>query len=517
MKFLLHDRSAANPLGYDIYLEEDSWDDFGFKTKYRVGLTRGGKGHNLGSIKIGSSIFGASKRTRDFIEGDHFTQLPEGTFSIGDSEGYYKALYEIGIDFAREYLTSVNDVCFNPQYLEQYRGTDVFNTSFMRSITESDLKRFVRLADNDQRKISYKIDYRFDGCNDEVISFSVDPNSIISTNMHAIIGSNGVGKTSFFADLVQVVSGYKSEFGGDLFFSSEDIAQSGASEFNKIVFVSFSVFDQEEIARKIAIANSPGKSNKKGLKAVFVGLIDVGQSSEDQLLEEVEEEVELLRIARRSDLFYSLLASTKKCLQIENISRWRDTIGLLQSDPIFSEFNFEALTEEGDITTRLREIFDRCSSGHSIVLLLITRLIEVVEERTLILFDEPESHLHPPLLSSLLVALSKVVRERNGVAIVATHSPVVLQEIPKKCVWVLNRDKDGSYARRPEIETLGENVGVLTREVFDLQMRKTGFNSLIRSLADDGFDKPMIIEALGGSIGSEARALISTLTKRSVK
>jgi hypothetical protein len=69
-------------------------------------------------------------------------------------------------------------------------------------------------------------------------------------------------------------------------------------------------------------------------------------------------------------------------------------------------------------------------------------------------------------------------------------------------------------AYRPELETYGENVGVLTREVFELQLRRTGFNRLIHSLADEGVLANQILARLGGSLGSEGRALISTLTSK---
>jgi predicted ATP-dependent endonuclease of OLD family len=84
-----------------------------------------------------------------------------------------------------------------------------------------------------------------------------------------------------------------------------------------------------------------------------------------------------------------------------------------------------------------RELFGALSTGHKIVLLTITRLVETVDERSIVLFDEPEAHLHPPLLSALIRALSELLISRNGVAIVATHSPVVLQEVPRTCVSIL--------------------------------------------------------------------------------
>lgn len=90
--------------------------------------------------------------------------------------------------------------------------------------------------------------------------------------------------------------------------------------------------------------------------------------------------------------------------------------------------------------------------------------------------DEPESHLHPPLLSAFTRALADLLTNRNGVAIIATHSPVLLQEVPRECVWKLRRNGLVASADRPECETFAENVGFLTREVFQLEVAKSGFH-----------------------------------------
>src|SRR5207247_1873289 len=135
--------------------------------------------------------------------------------------------------------------------------------------------------------------------------------------------------------------------------------------------------------------------------------------------------------------------------------------------------------EEDDLTVRAQGLFRRLSSGHKIVLLTITKLVETVEERSLVLLDEPEAHLHPPLLSAFIRTLSDLLIDRNGVASVATHSPVVLQEVPRSCVWKVRRTGEVVVAERPEIETFGENVGVLTRDVFGLEVTQSGFHKLI--------------------------------------
>lgn len=151
------------------------------------------------------------------------------------------------------------------------------------------------------------------------------------------------------------------------------------------------------------------------------------------------------------------------------------------------------------------------SSGHAIVLLTITKLVETVEEKTLILLDEPESHLHPPLLSAFTRALSDLLINRNGIAIIATHSPVVLQEVPKSCVSVLTRTRLVGNVVRPERETFGENVGVLTREVFVLEVVNSGFHDLLVKSVESGSSYQEIVDEYGNQLGLEARALLKAL------
>jgi predicted ATP-binding protein involved in virulence len=188
---------------------------------------------------------------------------------------------------------------------------------------------------------------------------------------------------------------------------------------------------------------------------------------------------------------------------------------VLESDPIFAEAEIASLAEAGTddevLRARARDLFHELSSGHKIVLLTVTRLVESVEERTLVLLDEPESHLHPPLLSAFVRALSDLLVNRNGVAIIATHSPVVLQEVPRECVWRLRRAGDSVTAERPDIETFGENVGTLTSEVFGLEVTKSGFHRMIAETASGEMSYTDVLATFGGQLGSEARALLQAL------
>jgi len=115
------------------------------------------------------------------------------------------------------------------------------------------------------------------------------------------------------------------------------------------------------------------------------------------------------------------------------------------------------------------------------------------------------------LLSAFIRALSDLLINRNGVAIVATHSPVILQEVPASCVWKIIRHGMAAAAERPEIETFSENVGVLTREVFGLEVTRSGFHRMLAEAIGDLQSVDEVAAKFDNEVGSEGRALISNL------
>jgi predicted ATP-dependent endonuclease of OLD family len=127
-------------------------------------------------------------------------------------------------------------------------------------------------------------------------------------------------------------------------------------------------------------------------------------------------------------------------------------------------------------------------------LLTVARLVETVSDRSLVLIDEPETHLHPPLLGSFIRAVSELLISQNGVAVIAPHSPVVLQEVPARCVSLISRSGQRIRVRRPTSETFAENVGTLTRKVFGLEVAQSGFYRMLKDAAEERDFKDVIAD-----------------------
>lgn len=115
------------------------------------------------------------------------------------------------------------------------------------------------------------------------------------------------------------------------------------------------------------------------------------------------------------------------------------------------------------------------------------------------------------MLSSFIRALSALLTDRNGVAVIATHSPVVLQEVPKSCVHKLSRNGPHIRARRPRIETYGENVGVLTQEIFGLEVMESGFYSEIEKAVEECGTYEEVLNHFDQQLGDEAKGLVRIL------
>ena len=166
-----------------------------------------------------------------------------------------------------------------------------------------------------------------------------------------------------------------------------------------------------------------------------------------------------------------------------------------------------------------RKLFLTSSTGHKIALLIVTGLLANLEPYSLVLVDEPETHLHPPLLAALMHALRKILREHEAFAIVATHSPVVVQESLARHVRIVRREGDTNTIAPLTGETFGESIGLISAEVFGLQTDATDFHNILDQLTKGNLSLETIEGLfLNGAMSHQARAYVmarlSTLKQR---
>lgn len=488
-----------------IYLILDSWDDwFTYSTLFKVRyIDQNGIKHKMSGVKIGQRRQGRSPNLPE-----KFSTLSDDFFSLGACEDYYDAIKEnFPEDNQREEIfCALNDIAFNLEMFEKVKKLDVVQTSLMRDYTISTVKNQLhRMTMGGAWLTPYKFSYFPSGDVDvfdekaSELEFEVEHEKMPPSNIHVLIGKNGVGKTTLLKDMINALAGNGENCG--------KFQTWGGKGFANVVYVSFSAFDGFlNIGAEVVQYSYIGLATKDGIKNIDVLAKDFAAS--------------LFEISR----------GNKKKL-------WEQTIDILESDNTFIDLNIKKWAEEcKDSAERLplehgienigayrkgilKESFiekiiprfKKLSSGHKVILLIVVRLIELVEEKTLVIMDEPEEHLHPPLVSALIRALSNLLTYRNGVGIVATHSPVIVQEVPKDCVWILRRVGEELIAERPEIETFGENLGVLTSEIFGYEVTNSGFHTMIQNAVEKYSSFKRALRFFQGKLGNEGKTILRSL------
>jgi predicted ATPase len=503
-KVLPHGASATGPFTDQVHLVEDNWNDwFKYQTQYYLTyFDASGTAHDVGSVKI-AELNWSTERTRPSIP-QSFEQLSEAFFSLGQEDGYYQALTSLGEDVRDSILKALRDIASDPAVFSRAMHEEVTTQSLMRNVPRVTIEgQFRRLAHGGARLTNFNFTYstpsRTSGQPRTLIACDVEPESEPPTNIHVLIGSNGVGKTTLLQNMAYALVGARAhqDVPAGSFSAQVDGVQTAAAPFANLVSVSFSAFDLfEPISQPSNLINE--------IRYTYVGLRQVATTG-----------VETPRAPKDPNQLADEFAdAVTACLQGARRLRWLSALRTLESDPIFGAAGIADLAEAdrgGEVKGEARSVFARLSSGHKIVLLITTRLVENVDERSLVLLDEPEAHLHPPLLSAFVRAISDLLVNRNGVALVATHSPVVLQEVPESCVWRLRRFGDFMTVERPTVETFGENIGVLTSEIFGLEVTHSGYHQILATLVGEGLTYEQVLRRFRGQLGGEAKATLRAL------
>lgn len=515
-----------------IYLIHWKWNDwFIYSTVYRVYYyDTNNKEHFIGETKIGQLDLQNGRPNLP----NQFTELKEEFFSLGWGIDYYEKLNEISkeFDIREEVLVSLRDIALDLERFDSVKDQRVMTNSLLRDYSVSTIKgQLNRMAHGGSRLTPY--DFKFipmlrNKCIDEdagdvlqkdievddsennliddkiELDFFVTPDATPPTNIHVLIGKNGVGKTTILKNMLQAL-----ENNND---SGEFLLNPKMGEFSNVIFVSFSAFDEYI------------KLEKETIPYLYIGIAkEEGTKSYDELSKEFAKSL------------YNINSGLNK-------KRWKDAVNDLESDSTFIELNIKewlntkpnavikqnlmqenkrkvdetemqylGRIEKKYFTSEVAKMFRSLSSGHKVIMLTITKLVEKVEEKTLVLFDEPEEHLHPPLVSAFIRALSNLLIYRNGVGVIATHSPVVLQEVPKKCVWILRRYDTTLIAERPLIETFGESIGILTSEIFRYEVTDSGFHKMIKRVVNSNNSFDEALDQFNGELGEEGKSILSSL------
>ncbi len=283
-----------------------------------------------------------------------------------------------------------------------------------------------------------------------------------------LIGRNGTGKTRALSSLASTV------MPPQVFTEETRKGMPKASidpppDISRVITISYNAFDEFPLPSEPARApRLTGVSYRSRASYKYCGLRTAGGTiNADEIGRMLGEALQPVVESEREDVLHRVLSTL---------------LGPARA----------AALSSGDDDVR-DEAVRALSAGQRLVAAIFSNIIGFIEEGSLLLIDEPETNLHPGLLTTVIAALNQTLREFDSYAVVATHSPILLQQTPSRYVRVFTRDgTDRPMIRTPDFESFGEDLGELTRRVLGLADPETDFTHLLDGL----FEKHGSVQAV---------------------
>jgi len=109
------------------------------------------------------------------------------------------------------------------------------------------------------------------------------------------------------------------------------------------------------------------------------------------------------------------------------------------------------------------------SSGELSMFLRLYDLQSNIKTNSIVLIDEPETHLHPKWINGYVKTLLEMFGDIKCHIIIATHSPLIISDVSKNSIIGLKKKGDLISQVTIEDKTLGLNYDDVLSDVFNLQ------------------------------------------------
>lgn len=521
--------------GADFLLEEDRWNDFNYFTQYHLHATSRitqAENEYWGKVKIMrvGQQEGEQDVLRRIFADNLFESLPEGYVSLSlDIDLFVRINQRLDADSRRNFVEAMrlilgkdspwydsvrSDLCFSYSLL---RDTSINSFSLIKgrqlllgSETFYDLRR-------QTLEITFPDTVPFSVSFGGVEGVEGAPNGVV-----AFIGKNGSGKSTAVYRLAKLLYADPSQ----RHQLRDDVGEIEPNDagISKLFLVSYSPFDNFVLPgigiddyRKLLSGLQDGKG-----RLVFCGIRDIKAEIEQLMAgNDPKRYAELYKQQRLNSTLLKpveALASEyvkDSCLLDRDGDKLKLWYGIMEA----AKTNFQEISEAmlpcNCFAPDNKERFMKLSTGHKFFLHSLIRIVRHIENNCIVLFDEPENHIHPPLLSFMMAAYRRILDKYRSVMLIATHSPVVVQEICSRNVFVV-RANGANAISHPAIQTYGANTAEIVSEAFGLTTDITNYYDIFdriyeqwRPGHDDSADALLQYASdLLGSLNSQSTAYL---------
>ena len=481
---------------------ESSWNDFKHKCHYEYKIfINGYEKHSTGSVFLG--FLGKDSRLNKeglvITNGELLSaeELPAFFTLAGSMEDYRKIIYDYSEKEGKQLLFALNDLVAiksksqSSDLIKLAEKTSVFRLAFMRSgenffAYHNAYSILDGLEDEDLGLMSTRLGLKFKldrFQSDHELDFIFNPESILPKRINVIIGKNGVGKSQALNRICQSLLKGNSEL--------YDLER-----------------DRPLINRLLAIA-SPGETintfpRERANKRVKYRKLVLGSQAKSKSTKGIGESI--VQLARsedyiagnkRWDIFEKALRGLP---DFQSVAMPMDSgvsvydAHFISVDNKYYAFlwgmrsgNEQAKYEKWGAIEKSKNPVQiiggkivPLSSGQIAFLKFAVQVCTFIENGTLVLLDEPETHLHPNFISDFVRLLDQLLEATGSLAIIATHSVYFVREVPSEQVNIIKSVDENIDILRPRLKTFGANVGAISYFIFEDEIA----NNLIDKLRD---------------------------------
>ncbi|NJK31776.1 MAG: AAA family ATPase [Deltaproteobacteria bacterium] len=417
-------KPVASSEPYVLLLRRE-WDDAGYQTSFEVCYVEPNTApKSLGVVKI---LQRGATRT---VLPDVFEVLTDDYCSWVQSDAYSKQISGLKEQIGCNLRDDLRDLMSLDEHERKlFEMEPGFEKSLIRLTSARYLYSFYfgRL----ERKVEVRVVAvlpGFDAPHDVMLDFDVDhPLRRIA----AIVGENGTGKTQFLDAMARSLAGMS------------DARVTSTRPFAQVVVISCNPFDQYMIPTPL----------------VEGSYRYVGPRSQDS--------IDVRAIPHDIATWIPEIRS--------GVANWQAWNAVLSELGLGHLHGLEGDALAGEIA--------KLGAGYKHACLSFAGMLRHLEIGALVLFDEPENHTHPRLLSAMLRAFRATLALFDAFGVIATHSPLVLQEFPASQIRVL-RCVDATFPRFAAFQepNFGAPLDEILRRAFGVDYGKNNFDIAIRSL-----------------------------------
>lgn len=439
-------------------LARDNWDDFDYKTQFDLYYNEDEHSwSHIGKVKF------LNRMNDNGDIPDFFTKLDDKFCSLGQGNAFYQNLRErLDENTSKYYLDAVNDLSYNKGIREDFELVRGYRISLLRSSeAQKSFREGAEIYRGHKRVSSFNFEFFAQigkALMEHSIRFKFSRDKTLPFRIKVLIGKNGTGKTQYLSKLASTLSGLNQE---GRFTTNKMPA------FSRVITISYSLFDR-----------FPRPERTKSFSYFYCGFRGgKGFLTHNQINTRFMKAIGILKDQHRIVNFGQYLTQ----VLTEDIA-----LEILADDYDDLRQKSFILFDEDD--------YSRYSSGQVVMILVLAELLAYVTEDSLVLIDEPETHLHPNSISLFINVINKILGKYESFAIIATHSPQVVQEVPAKDIVVLERYENVPSIRTVGIETFGENLNTITQRIFDTISNDEFYRSFLKKLRNVPMSYESIIE-----------------------